>query len=285
MRSTSIAVMLVTFLPTVSFSQQDAENCKDHPLFTRLSNFLIGECQENFNTVDFQTGKSSKTEAQEGNVTTIRYGYYAEGNVKKPSPLQIIKNYENAIVSKGGKKIYTGPDDAGGGAMAGTFRFSSDGKDYWVTVRSMYEGTVTGEVDAFTLIVMEKEAMKQDIVASALFEELNKKGNVALYINFETGKSTIQPESKRIIDEVTLMLKENPSLQISVEGHTDNTGTAAANKILSENRAKAVTAALVSNGIDKARLTSKGWGQERSIADNATEDGKAKNRRVEIVKK
>ena len=122
------------------------------------------------------------------------------------------------------------------------------------------------------------------IAAGEMLEAINKTGSVALYINFETGKSTIKPESEKIVDAIAEMLKANPALKISIEGHTDNVGTAPANLTLSENRAKAVLNALVPKGIDKARLSAKGWGQAKPIADNKTDDGKAKNRRVEIVK-
>jgi outer membrane protein OmpA-like peptidoglycan-associated protein len=137
----------------------------------------------------------------------------------------------------------------------------------------------------YTLTIVEVEAMKQEIVASEILEALNSTGSIALYINFDTGKATIKPESQTIIDQVAQMLTENPTMNISVEGHTDNVGNAAINQTLSENRAAAVKNALIAKGIDKARLSSKGWGQTKPVADNGTEDGKAKNRRVEIVKK
>ncbi len=80
------------------------------------------------------------------------------------------------------------------------------------------------------------------------------------------------------------MLKSNPSLKVSIEGHTDNAGKAAANKTLSDSRANAVMKALIEEDINKSRLSAKGWGQEKPVADNATDEGRAKNRRVEIVK-
>jgi outer membrane protein OmpA-like peptidoglycan-associated protein len=107
---------------------------------------------------------------------------------------------------------------------------------------------------------------------------------VALYINFETGKSEIKPESKPVIDQMVEMMKQNPDLKISIEGHTDNVGTEKSNQTLSESRAKALMNALVSKSVAASRLKSKGWGQTKPIADNTTEEGKAKNRRVEIVK-
>ena len=271
------------FFSALTFAQ-DAEGCKDHALFTRLSNFIIGECQENFNALDFQTGASGKKQNIEGNITTIRYVFNTESGAKRMSPLQIIRNYESAITSKGGKKIYSGVDDIDGGEMGGTFSMSNGDKEYWVTVRRMYEANVAGEVDAFSLIVLEKEAMKQEVEAKQMFDAINKNGSVALYINFETGKSTIKSESQSIVDQIVQMLKANPSLKISVEGHTDNVGTMAANQTLSDNRAKAVMNALITQGIDKARLSSKGWGQTKPLSDNSSEEGKAKNRRVEIVK-
>ena len=84
--------------------------------------------------------------------------------------------------------------------------------------------------------------------------------------------------------QIAEMLKANPTLKISIEGHTDDAGNAISNKTLSENRAKAVMNALILKGINKSLLTAKGWGQEKPISDNRTEEGRTKNRRVEIVK-
>jgi OmpA-OmpF porin, OOP family len=80
-------------------------------------------------------------------------------------------------------------------------------------------------------------------------------------------------------------MKKRPNLRVGVEGHTDNTGNPAANKTLSIARAKAVAAAIADAGINSNRLDPVGYGQERPIADNRTEEGRAKNRRVELVKK
>jgi outer membrane protein OmpA-like peptidoglycan-associated protein len=128
------------------------------------------------------------------------------------------------------------------------------------------------------------EAMKQEVDATSMFQAINKNGSIALYINFETGKSVIKPDSRQIIDQIAEMLKQNPGLKISIEGHTDNVGSEKSNLSLSESRARSVMEAVLAKGIDKARLSTKGWGQTKPIAENTTEDGRAKNRRVEIVK-
>jgi len=130
-----------------------------------------------------------------------------------------------------------------------------------------------------------KEAMKQDVTAGDMFEALSREGHIALYINFDTGKSAIKPESKPIINQIVDMLKSNPQLKINVEGHTDNVGNQKSNKMLSDARAKAVVAEIIVQGIEAGRLTAIGHGQEKPIADNNTEEGRTKNRRVELVKK
>jgi len=135
------------------------------------------------------------------------------------------------------------------------------------------------------LRIVEKEQMRQDVTASDMLDALNKDGRVTLYINFDTGKSTIKPESGKIIEQIVQMMKKAPDLTISVEGHTDSVGSPEKNKVLSQERAKAVVAAITKEGVNAQRLSSTGFGQDKPIADNSTEDGKAKNRRVELVKK
>jgi len=102
-------------------------------------------------------------------------------------------------------------------------------------------------------------------------------------VKFETAKAVIRPESDTILQAVAKILKDHPEVKkLSVEGHTDNRGNAAMNKVLSQQRAKAVADWLIKNGIEKARLTSAGFGQERPIDSNDTEEGRQNNRRVEF---
>ena len=86
------------------------------------------------------------------------------------------------------------------------------------------------------------------------------------------------------LNMIVKVMQDNPDLKFEVDGHTDNSGTPAHNLVLSQQRADAVKAQLIVMGIDASRLTSKGFGDTKPIADNATPDGKANNRRVEFVK-
>lgn len=101
-------------------------------------------------------------------------------------------------------------------------------------------------------------------------------------IQFESGKDVIKKTSYPVLDNVATVLKENPSWNVAIEGHTDNVGKAESNKVLSEKRAIAVKNYLVGKGIDSGHLAPAGYGQERPVADNKTPAGRTQNRRVEF---
>ena len=102
-------------------------------------------------------------------------------------------------------------------------------------------------------------------------------------IFFETGKDGLKNESFTELMRVVEFLKSNPNVKIELSGHTDNVGDKNFNKTLSQKRADTVLAYLTANGIDKSRLVAKGYGMEKPVAENATEEGKAMNRRVEFT--
>jgi len=136
----------------------------------------------------------------------------------------------------------------------------------------------------YQTIVTVKE-MKQEVVAdaSSLSDEIKETGHVAVYgIHFDTGKATILPDSEDTLKQIATLLQTDPSLELMVEGHTDNQGNATANLVLSERRATSV-AWLTAHGVIAGRLSAKGFGQTEPVADNSTEDGRAKNRRVELA--
>ena len=113
-------------------------------------------------------------------------------------------------------------------------------------------------------------------------EVQNELNNFAKTINFDTGKSSITKESEEALEAILAILEEYPNAKFTVDGHTDSVGSASSNKKLSETRALSVKEYLVENGVDGFRLSSKGYGEDKPIADNNTRAGRAKNRRVEI---
>ncbi len=121
--------------------------------------------------------------------------------------------------------------------------------------------------------------------AVPLYDRMMTDGKIITYgITFDVGKATIKPESMGEINRIVQLMTENPDLKFSVEGHTDSTGNATSNQTLSEQRSQAIVAKLVEMGIAADRLTAVGKGQNSPIADNSTDEGRAKNRRVEFVK-
>src|SRR5437899_4057004 len=100
---------------------------------------------------------------------------------------------------------------------------------------------------------------------------------------FDFNKATLKPAGKKMVDEAVTVMKDKPSMRVSVEGHTDSIGSDAYNQRLSERRAHAVRDYMVSQGVDAARISVKGCGKTKPIASNKTEAGRAENRRVEII--
>jgi outer membrane protein OmpA-like peptidoglycan-associated protein len=279
----SVMIFCIIYLMVLGLlSSAGAESeFKDMPYFSGMPSHRICDAADReFADHNFYNGKSCTT--VEGRK------YYREFTLKEgskhSSDLQILRNYANAVKNMGGAIVFEGKCEAVACAENCSDRMMvgkviKGGSELWVEVVPHNDG------DDYSLTVVVKEAMKQDVTAGAMLDALNRDGHVALYINFDTGKSTIKPESKPIIEQIVQMMKANPELKISVEGHTDNVGNPKSNKTLSDNRAKAVVSAIVAQGIDTKRLSAVGHGQDKPIADNKTEEGRAKNRRVELVKK
>ena len=102
-------------------------------------------------------------------------------------------------------------------------------------------------------------------------------------LNFEFGTTTLTSESEQTVKDLIAILKAYPSTEARLEGHTDSVGDAEANKKLSQDRADAVKATMTSDGIDESRLSTTGYGQEKPVASNDTDEGRAQNRRLELV--
>jgi len=274
----NLLTSLLAFALMSPLVAQDADGCKDFPLFNRMPKTTLVECSSDFNQFEFYESEGNYV-TKEGTLTKLVYEW-SDGSdtyTAAPSFLQIVKNYENAIAKQGAKRTYFSADDRA------TVFLKTPAKEMWFEFSDACH--IGKDKGSFQLAILEIEAMKQEITASAILDELNAQGHIALYINFETGKSAIQTESQKIVEEIIAMLRDNTSLQVSIEGHTDIVGNPDANKKLSIDRANSVMAALIIGGIDKTRLSAQGWGATKPLADNATEENRALNRRVEIVKK
>jgi OOP family OmpA-OmpF porin len=272
--------IIVLLLVSPVIQAQDSE-FKDTPYFSGMPGFSIYDAEDvEFDSYNFFNGKNCTT--VEGK--KFKRTYTLKEDAQKSSVIQISRNYANAVRTMGGTVIFEGApqnaecaDNNGLQMMVG--KVVKDGNEMWVEVVPAGDGS-----DYYMTIIL-KEFMKQDVTASDMLDALNRDGHIALYINFDTGKSTIKPESKSIIEQIVEMLKANPDLKLSIEGHTDNVGNPGSNKTLSEDRAKSVVAAIAGQGIGIERLSTSGYGQDKPIGDNKTEIGRAKNRRVELVRK
>ena len=259
-------------LPPAFAQAPDAAGCKDHPVVTRMQNMRIATCKASeFDKFAFKTGKASQ-EVVEGRKLEQRYQIAA--GEQAPSKLAIIRNHQQAFAAIGGTTKHE--DD-----RFTILNVSKNGKDIWVQVDTAWGG-------GYMLTIVEKQAMAQEVTASAAIFEAGLKatGHVEVPgIFFDTGKADLKAESAAAIGEIAKLLKAEPALKVFVVGHTDNVASLELNTRLSQARAESVVQALVSqHGIAASRLTGRGVGPLAPVATNETEDGRAKNRRVELVK-
>jgi OOP family OmpA-OmpF porin len=273
----AISLLLLSSLSAgLAFAETDAKGCKDHPLFNRISGFTIFECKKSYDQLIIKADndpKSEKSLKPEGDLTKISYIFKKSADTPSPpSDLQVMRNYQNAAKQKGGEVVVDKP-----GYTA--LKFNREGGTVYAVVRTAAGGY------RLHVEILEEKAMTQEVTANLMWEKLQKEGFISLQINFDTNKAIIKPESMPLIKQISDLMKSQPTLKVSIEGHTDNQGTAAANKILSLDRAKSVAAAVAADSVKPNRMETVGWGQEKPVADNRTEDGRAKNRRVELVKK
>jgi len=255
--------------------QADVKGSADHPLLTRMPEFRIGNYQDkDFDRYEFlvQDGKKVNKVPIEGHF--YYYLYELNQGAVQPGDLKIVRNIQNALAKIGGKVLYEGD-----GPKASTIKVAKDGKETWVYVVAW--------PTVYRLTVVEREAMEQVVEANAeaMGNDIRATGHVAVYgIYFDTGKADIKPESDAVIAELAKLLTSNAALKLHVVGHTDNTGTFDGNMKLSKDRAAAVAKALeTKHGIAASRLNAYGVGSLCPVASNRTDEGKAKNRRVELV--
>ena len=250
---------------------------KDYPLFNRMQGFhRYAYNEKTFDRVEFTTGPK-ETRAVEGHTYRVTY-WLNQGDGPLPSSLQIVRNHQNAVRKAGGAILY---EDLHYGTTV--LRVSRDGKGVWIDLRAIING------NRYDLVIVEEEAMQQEIVANAEAwrKDLASVGHVAVYgIYFDVDQAVIKPESGPALQEIAKLLAGDPKLSVYVVGHTDGTGLLDHNLKLSDARASAVATALTQqHKIAASRLKACGVGPLAPVASNDAEEGRAKNRRVEIVKR
>ncbi|PWR20080.1 OmpA family protein [Zavarzinia compransoris] len=302
----------------------DCGKCKDIPLLSRYpGSFLVGQEQRAFDEVSLPAGPTietpdfkrvfSKTQDLEGRVDKLFYH-----GPKGRSGLEVYANYQEALAKAGFETLYSckGDTDDGcgknfgyaynnvnpvpGGSMEAGQGIPDLDKPRYTLARlrrpegDVYLGIAAGDlkfrdVAGILITVVETKPMDRGLVtvdAAALSKALVADGKIALYgVYFDVDSAVVKPESKDQLDQVAALLKSDPALKLLVTGHTDSTGDFAHNMKLSADRAASVVAALVGTyGIEAARLTSAGLGSTSPVAPNDTEEGRGRNRRVELVR-
>jgi outer membrane protein OmpA-like peptidoglycan-associated protein len=254
-------------------AQKDVEGSQDHPLLTRMPGYYLS----GYDVKDFDSSENAYVSGPEGRWEGKRtqLDYAVKEGAKQVSMTQIARNYENALRKIGAQIAFTD-------GRTTVAKLKKGNGITWVQAQAFNDGR------DYQLLIVEPKPMEQAVTAdaAALQQGIAAAGKVAVYgIYFDTGQATIKSESAPTLGEIVKMLTQSPRLQIYVVGHTDGTGPLETNLKLSADRAASVVKALVERGIEASRLRPAGVGPYCPEATNRTEEGRAKNRRVELVER
>jgi outer membrane protein OmpA-like peptidoglycan-associated protein len=286
---------------------KDVEGSQDHPLVSRYPGMVI----DKYSVTEFDEftlplgklvdGKPAKSQHLEGKITRISYAAPAGRSI-----LEIYRNYESALKKGGFAFLFTCMNE-GCGSGAPMLHAAAGAEDWsWgAGHRCLSAKLARPEGDVYVslhigqwsnlasgssaiLFVVETKPMESGLVtvdAATLAGDITQTGHSAVYgIYFDTGKAEVKPESADTLKEIAKMIQQDAALKLLVVGHTDNVGTLAANMELSKRRADAVVKALATSyGVAAGRLSAQGAGPLAPVASNKAEEGRAKNRRVELV--
>lgn len=268
-------ISTLLFCCVLQCQQLTAQQSNCTPLFTGLANHKINNCEnKEFEALEIYRTATPDDIAENKQGVYLKVEYAFEGNFEnRPSRLQIHLNYEQAIKKAGGEVLYNG--------NRGLFGKLKKGNDtWWIKVNTDGSGWYWYES-------IKETNMRQDVLLNEteMAQLLKEEGKITFYnIYFDTDQSAVKPASAPALQNIAAFLKANPGLVVFVVGHTDNTGSLEKNMMLSKDRAAATVSALVNNyQVSKAQLLPQGVGPLCPVVSNSTENGKAKNRRVEIV--
>jgi outer membrane protein OmpA-like peptidoglycan-associated protein len=273
-----IAVVVASLLFALpAFANPDAKDCTDYPGVSRMGTFFIDNCnRKQFESARFWVGPKDKEVQQNQEGRYFHYDYESNSGAPGASMVQIIRNYQNAVRAAGGQVM---SDRMGTNWADTSLKLNKAGKEIWVLVEA--------HDNSYQLTIVEKQGMQQEVTmdAKAMGDTISQTGKVAIYgIYFDFAKANLKPESEPALNQIATLLKQNPKLNVYIVGHTDMVGDAATNVRLSQERAQSVIAALAGRyAIAPARLKPFGAGSYAPVASNRTDEGRAKNRRVELV--
>lgn len=296
----ALTLFLAAMVPAVA-ADTDVAGSKDHPLISRYPGAVITE----YSTTEFEeytlplgrldADHWTKSQHLEGKLTRI---HYEVPNTR--SPLEVFRNYQQALARAGFQTLFTCSGSECGGGVVGTVgwcggcsprqlstKLGRPEGDAYVSVHLEQDNSsnpIAAQVDVIEIKPMESGLVA--VNAASLAGDITRTGHASVYgILFDTGKADVKPQSDATLKEIAKLLSQNAQLKLYVVGHTDNVGTLAANTELSQRRAEAVMKVLTAKyGVAANRLQAAGDGPTAPVASNDSEEGRAKNRRVELVK-
>jgi len=282
-RILSILFITVFLFLFASGEKIQAKELREHPLIRPFPGSVLAKNMskyQKFNAFDFyytneQTKKREKKKIK-GEYYSLLYEVRTSSGarVKDISALEFFENYKNAVIEKGGKILYDG------GALTFTLP-RDDGGQTWCQVE------VNAGLGQQYLKIIDEKGLKQSMTfgPKELKAALDKDGKVLLYgILFDLDKASLKPKSVKQLMHIVTLMQTYPDLYLEVQGHTDSQGSDPYNMTLSQKRAGTVCTFLELFNINPGRLVPKGCGETKPIASNDTKEGRAKNRRVELVK-
>lgn len=280
MKKTFLLVVLSLFV--FSLDNGVFAEGKDHPVIKPVpgSTASSNPKYQKFNAYTFRYKENGKRieKKVKGKYWRFDYKYLLENGKTDDSvsALETLENFKQAAIEKDGEILKDTDIE-----LIFTLLLS-DGRKLWARVYC------NGWNGYYQLYIVEEKGFKKKLTfgAEEIKKQLDEKGHIAIYgILFDVDKASLKPESEKDLQEIVKLMRNYPGLKIEIQGHTDNQGSAEYNNDLSQRRAQTVKTYLITNGIDDSRLTSKGYGFSQPVASNDTQEGRGKNRRVELVKK
>jgi outer membrane protein OmpA-like peptidoglycan-associated protein len=283
-KKTGILTLIVVATAICFNGTAIAQEATEHPLIRPFPGSTFDDFrseQFNFGEYEFRVGtppRNYTSETISGLKRTLRYFLYKDDGTpnRDVSQVEYFENFKAAALKKGGVVKW---EDRNYGLVFTIPR--EDGGITWchVTVAVSPARTTLNIIDEKPLVT------SLEFTPSQMMAALDADGKIALYgILFDFDKATLQQFSNKQLQDVLTLLIQNPELRLEIQGHTDSDGSEAYNKQLSERRAESVLNYLVLFGVDPSRLQARGYGESMSVAPNDSDENKAKNRRVELVR-